>query len=137
MRPLAEHVILITGATDGLGKAVAMQLARTGATLLLHGRDEARGQRMLEEIRAQTGNTHLQWYRADFSQFAQVRALAERLVREQERLDVLVNNAGIGTTLPGGGARQESAAALTKAAPVGSCPHCQPEFGWTGSHQLS
>ncbi len=108
MRPLAEHVILITGATDGLGKAVAMQLARTGATLLLHGRDEARGQRMLEEIRAQTGNTHLQWYRADFSQFAQVRALAERLVREQERLDVLVNNAGIGTTLPGGGARQES-----------------------------
>src|SRR5437667_12773725 len=108
MRPLAEHVILITGATDGLGKAVAMQLARTGATLLLHGRDEARGQRMSEEIRAQTGNTHLQWYRADFSQFAQVRALAERLVREQERLDVLVNNAGIGTTLPGGGARQES-----------------------------
>ena len=108
MRPLAELVILITGATDGLGKAVAMQLARTGATLLLHGRDEARGQRMLGEIRAQTGNTHLQWYRADFSQLAQVRALAEQLVREQERLDVLVNNVGIGTTLPGGGARQES-----------------------------
>jgi NAD(P)-dependent dehydrogenase (short-subunit alcohol dehydrogenase family) len=108
MRPLAEHVILITGATDGLGKAVAMQLARTGATLLLHGRDEARGQRMLEEIRAQTGNSHLQWYRADYSQLSQVQALAERLVREQERLDVLVNNVGIGTTLPGGGARQES-----------------------------
>ena len=108
MRPLAEQVILITGATDGLGKAVAMQLARTGATLLLHGRDEARGKRTLEEIRAQTGNTSLYWYRADFSQLAQVRVLAERLVREQERLDVLVNNAGIGTTLPGGGARQES-----------------------------
>ena len=109
MRPLAEQVILITGATDGLGKAVAMQLARTGATLLLHGRDEARGERTLEEIRAQTGNTHLRWYRADFSQLSQVRALAERLAREQERIDVLVNNAGIGTTLPGGGARQESA----------------------------
>ncbi len=108
MRPLREQVILITGATDGLGKAVALQLARTGATLLLHGRDEARGQRTLEEIQAQTGNTRLQWYRADFSQLAQVRALTERLAREQERLDVLVNNAGIGTTLPGGGARQES-----------------------------
>src|SRR6266700_7390231 len=108
MRPLAEHVILITGATDGLGKAVAMQLARTGATLLLHGRDETRGQRTLEEIRAQTGNTRLRWYRAGFSQLSQVRALAERLVREQERIDVLVNNVGIGTTLPGGGARQES-----------------------------
>ena len=108
MRPLAEHVILFTGATDGLGKAVAMQLARTGATLLLHGRDETRGQRTLEEIRAQTGNTSLYWYRADFATMSQVRALAERLAREQERLDVLVNNAGIGTTLPGGGARQES-----------------------------
>jgi NAD(P)-dependent dehydrogenase (short-subunit alcohol dehydrogenase family) len=108
MRPLREQVILITGATDGLGKAVALQLARTGATLLLHGRDEARGQQALEEIRAQTGNTRLQWYRADFSQLAQVRALAEQLAREQERLDVLVNNAGIGTTLPGGGKRQES-----------------------------
>src|SRR5260370_32486138 len=108
MRPLREQVILITGASDGLGKAVALQLARTGATLLLHGRDEARGQRTLEEIQAQTGNTRLQWYRADFSQLAQVRGLTERLAREQERLDVLVNNAGIGTTLPGGGARQES-----------------------------
>ncbi len=108
MRPLAEHVILITGATDGLGKAVALQLARAGATLLLHGRDEARGQRTLEEIRAQTGNTRLQWYRADFAALTQVRALTERLAWEQERLDVLVNNAGIGTTLPGGGARQES-----------------------------
>ena len=109
MRPLRDQVILITGATDGLGKAVALQLAHTGATLLLHGRDEARGQRTLEEIRAQTGNTRLQWYRADFSQLSQVRALAERLAREQERLDVLVNNVGIGTTLPGEGARQESA----------------------------
>ena len=108
MRPLREHVILITGATDGLGKAVAIQLARSGATLLLHGRDEARGERTSEEIRTQTGNTRLRWYRADFAALSQVRALAERLAREQERLDVLVNNAGIGTTLPGGGARQES-----------------------------
>ena len=108
MRPLTEHVILITGATDGLGKAVALHLARAGATLLLHGRDEARGQQTLDEIRAQTGNTRLQWYRADFSALAQVRALAERLARERERIDVLLNNAGIGTTLPGGGTRQES-----------------------------
>ncbi len=108
MRPLTEQVILITGATDGLGKAVAMQLARAGTTLLLHGRDDARGQHTLEEIRAQTGNTRLEWYRADFAELAQVRALAERLAREQEHIDVLVNNAGIGTILPGGGARQES-----------------------------
>lgn len=108
MRPLTEQVILITGATDGLGKAVAMHLAGAGATLLFHGRDEARGQHTLEEIGARTGNHRLHWYRADFSSLAQVRALAERLAREQEHLDVLLNNAGIGTTLPGGGTRQES-----------------------------
>jgi len=108
MRPLTEQVILITGATDGLGKAVAMHLARARATLLLHGRDEVRGQHTLEEIRTQTRNTRLQWYRADFSSLAQVRALADRLTGEQEHIDVLVNNAGIGTTLPGGGKRQES-----------------------------
>ncbi len=66
------------------------------------------GQRTLEEIRTQTDNTRLHWYRADFSELSQVRALAERFVREQERIDVLLNNVGIGTTLPGGGARQES-----------------------------
>jgi NAD(P)-dependent dehydrogenase (short-subunit alcohol dehydrogenase family) len=108
MRPLTEQVILMTGATDGLGKAVALQLARDGASLLLHGRDEVRGQQTLEEIRAQTGNTRLSWCRADYAALAQVRVLAERLAREQERIDVLVNNAGIGTTLPGGGKRQES-----------------------------
>jgi short-subunit dehydrogenase len=43
MRPLAEQVILITGATDGLGRSLAAELAGTGATLLLHGRDDARG----------------------------------------------------------------------------------------------
>ena len=43
MRPLAEQIILIIGATDRLGKSVALQLARTGAILLLHERDEARG----------------------------------------------------------------------------------------------
>jgi NAD(P)-dependent dehydrogenase (short-subunit alcohol dehydrogenase family) len=85
MRPLVEQVILVTGATDGLGKAVAMQLTRRGAKLLLHGRDETRGQQTIEEIRAQTGNTRLHWYRADFSSLAQVRMMAERLAREQER----------------------------------------------------
>jgi NAD(P)-dependent dehydrogenase (short-subunit alcohol dehydrogenase family) len=108
MRPLSEQVILITGATDGLGKAVAMHLAQADATLLLHGRDDAKGQQTIEEIRNQTGNDRLQWYRAEFSSLAQVRVLAEQLTREQEHIDVVVNNAGIGTTLPGGGKRQES-----------------------------
>ncbi|TLZ68139.1 MAG: SDR family NAD(P)-dependent oxidoreductase, partial [Methanobacteriota archaeon] len=51
VRSVAEQVILITGATDGLGKATARELARRGATVLLHGRDQARGDAVLREIR--------------------------------------------------------------------------------------
>jgi NAD(P)-dependent dehydrogenase (short-subunit alcohol dehydrogenase family) len=109
MRPLDEQVILVTGATDGLGRGVAERLAAGGATVLVHGRDDARGDATIRDIRDATGNERLRWYRADLASLADVRALAERLAAEEPRLDVLINNAGIGTTLPGDGARQVSA----------------------------
>ncbi len=99
MRPLQEQVILITGATDGLGQAVAIELARRGATLLLHGRSDEKGQHTLAEIRRQTGNHRLSYYRADFARLAEVRQLAQQILSEQDRLDVLVNNAGLGVEL--------------------------------------
>lgn len=104
----AEQVILVTGATDGLGRAVATELAERGATLLLHGRDETRLADTAERIRAETQNDKLHTYRADFSSLDEVGGMAERIVRDQDRIDVLVNNAGIGTTLPGDGERLES-----------------------------
>jgi NAD(P)-dependent dehydrogenase (short-subunit alcohol dehydrogenase family) len=109
MRPLDEQVILVTGATDGLGRGVAERLAAGGATVLVHGRDDARGEATVRAIGNATGNERLRWYRADLASLADVRALAERVAAEEARLDVLVNNAGIGTTLPGDGARQVSA----------------------------
>jgi NAD(P)-dependent dehydrogenase (short-subunit alcohol dehydrogenase family) len=108
MRPISEMTVLVTGATDGLGRAVAAKLAEGGARVLLHGRDDARGRKTQDEIRADTGSERLGWYRGDLASLREVRELAERIVAEQERLDVLVNNAGIGTTLPGGGERLES-----------------------------
>jgi NAD(P)-dependent dehydrogenase (short-subunit alcohol dehydrogenase family) len=107
-RALAQQTILITGATDGLGRALAWELAASGATLLVHGRDETRGRRALAELQAATGNGKVHWLRADFSSLEEVRALARRVAAECKRLDVLVNNAGIGTTLPGEGRRLES-----------------------------
>lgn len=101
--------MLVTGATDGLGKAVATELARRGARVLVHGRDDERGRRTLAEIREATGSDRLAWYRADFASLSAVRALAEQVRSREERLDVLVNNAGIGFTVPGGSARLESA----------------------------
>jgi NAD(P)-dependent dehydrogenase (short-subunit alcohol dehydrogenase family) len=88
--------VLVTGATDGLGKAVAAELVRRGDDVLLHGRDDARGEHALRETGAAG------WYRADLSSLREVRDLAERVESEHERLDVLVNNAGIGTMLPNG-----------------------------------
>jgi NAD(P)-dependent dehydrogenase (short-subunit alcohol dehydrogenase family) len=108
MRPLAEQTILITGATDGLGRALASALAKAGPTLLIHGRDEARGQATLAQIEAASGNHKLRWLRADLSSLGEVRELAQRVAKDCDRLDVLVNNAGIGTTLPGDGRRTES-----------------------------
>jgi NAD(P)-dependent dehydrogenase (short-subunit alcohol dehydrogenase family) len=100
MRPLNEQTILITGATDGLGRALAAGLAASGARLLLHGRDDAKGRETIAAIHAETGNDDLHWLRADLSSLDEVRAMADRVVRETDRLDVLVNNAGIGTAGP-------------------------------------
>jgi NAD(P)-dependent dehydrogenase (short-subunit alcohol dehydrogenase family) len=108
MRPIAEQTILVTGATDGLGKGIAIELARAGATLLLHGRDDARGAATMAEIRERTGNDAVSFYRADYASLAQVRAMAQRILSEHHALHALVNNAGIGTSLPGGGERMES-----------------------------
>ena len=106
---MPNRIALVTGATDGLGRAVAGELAADGWTVLLHGRDEARGRAALEEIRGRTGNENLRLYLADLASLDEVRALTDSVLDAERRLDVLVNNAGIGSDVPGGGERMESA----------------------------
>jgi NAD(P)-dependent dehydrogenase (short-subunit alcohol dehydrogenase family) len=106
VRPIDQQVILVTGSTDGLGRQVARELAARGATVLLHGRDDGRVQATVDEIRRATGDERLRGYVADLSSLAEVRRLADEVARDNERLDVLVNNAGIGG---GSGEREESA----------------------------
>jgi NAD(P)-dependent dehydrogenase (short-subunit alcohol dehydrogenase family) len=113
VRPLGQQTILITGATDGLGRALATTLAHDGPELLLH----ERGGAMLEEIRTKTGNNRLRWLRADLASLDDVRALANQVVQTTDRLDALVNNAGIGTTLPGDGNRLDSGDGTSSASP--------------------
>jgi NAD(P)-dependent dehydrogenase (short-subunit alcohol dehydrogenase family) len=98
-----ERTIVITGATDGLGKGLATELAPSSARLILHGRNEEKGKALLEELRPRAGG-ELEWRRADFSSLEEVRQLADSLL-EEARIDVVVNNAGIGTA----GGREESA----------------------------
>ncbi len=95
---MAERTIVITGATDGLGKGLASELAGTGARLILHGRNEEKGEALLEELRPKsTGD--LEFRLAHFKSLDEVRELADSL-QEEDRIDVLVNNAGIGTAGP-------------------------------------
>lgn len=96
MKSITQQIILVTGSTDGLGKQTALALARQGATVLLHGRDRQRLEMTRQEIQEATGNAHLETYLADFAELAEVRNLAETLQSRHPRLDMLINNAGIG-----------------------------------------
>lgn len=96
MQAVENLVILVTGATDGLGKQVARDLAARAATVLLHGRSREKGEAALREIRDATGNRKLIYYNADFSSLDAVRELSDQIQAAQKRLDVLINNAGIG-----------------------------------------
>src|SRR5215216_2541533 len=96
MKSLSNKVILITGSTDGLGKAVAFEMANKGATILLHGRNPQKGEAVLKEIRNASGNDKHLYYDADFSSLEQVNALCDKILSQTPQLHMLINNAGIG-----------------------------------------
>ncbi len=108
MKPIAQQTILLTGATDGLGKQTALALARQGAALLLHGRDPRRLNTTRQEIQDTTGNIRLETYLADFASLAQVRHLAEAVQAKHPRLDMLINNAALGGGKAGEARREVS-----------------------------
>jgi NAD(P)-dependent dehydrogenase (short-subunit alcohol dehydrogenase family) len=104
---LADRTILITGSTDGVGRHVALELAAAGARVLIHGRNRERAEAVMGEIRKRGNDTSV-FYPADLSSLGEVRDLAAAVRRGHERLDVLVNNAGIGSR-SGGAQRRTSA----------------------------
>jgi NAD(P)-dependent dehydrogenase (short-subunit alcohol dehydrogenase family) len=108
MNPRTSSTVLITGATQGLGRGIALDLAAKGHTVLLHGRDSGRLQETAGEIRAAAPHATVRTYLADLGDLDQVRTMADRMRAAEPRLDALVNNA-----VAGGGAdplRREASA---------------------------
>jgi NAD(P)-dependent dehydrogenase (short-subunit alcohol dehydrogenase family) len=101
--------ILITGATDGLGRALAHHLAGQGASLILHGRDPGRLGQVTDEIAGQAGAATPRTVRADLADLSQVRRMSDEVRDMTGRLDVLISNAGIGSGEPDGRERRTSA----------------------------
>jgi NAD(P)-dependent dehydrogenase (short-subunit alcohol dehydrogenase family) len=91
---MQDRVCVITGGTDGIGKAAAYGLAIQGARLLVHGRDSDKGARAVTELKTRSGNPAIEFLPADFSSLADVRRLAAEVMERTPRIDVLVNNAG-------------------------------------------
>lgn len=91
---LAGKVVLITGATDGIGKAAATAFARRGASITLVGRNPEKTARVVAELQAATGNPHVDHLLCDLRRVADVARMAKAFSATHERLDVLVNNAG-------------------------------------------
>lgn len=91
---MKDKVCVITGGTDGIGKAAAYGLAVQGARLLVHGRDPDKGARAVAELKARSRNPAIEFLQADFGSLAEVRRLAAAVMERTPRVDVLVNNAG-------------------------------------------
>ena len=111
---MAGKIVLVTGGTDGIGKATASGLAVLGADLAVTGRDRARTEAAAESIRAASGNGGVRAFAADLSVQSEVRRLAADVLDTYPRLDVLVNNVGgrggedldLPRLVPGRGGRQ-------------------------------
>jgi NAD(P)-dependent dehydrogenase (short-subunit alcohol dehydrogenase family) len=92
---IAGKVCLITGATNGIGKATAAALAKRGAHLLLHGRNAEKGAAVVSALKRESGNEAIELVQADFASLADVRRLAETVRARAPRLHRLINNAGL------------------------------------------
>lgn len=91
---MEKKIILVTGASSGIGKETAMTLAKQGHQLIIHGRDPKKTKEVFDEIVKTTGNSDIEMLTADLSLMAEVKAFADKVAQKYDHLDVLLNNAG-------------------------------------------
>jgi NAD(P)-dependent dehydrogenase (short-subunit alcohol dehydrogenase family) len=91
---MEPKTILVTGASDGIGKETAKTLAKLGHHVIMHGRNPQKTEAAFEEIKKESGNNHIEMYLADFLSLANVKSFADQIIKNYSHLDVLINNAG-------------------------------------------
>ncbi len=94
MEDIRQSVVLITGATNGIGKSTGEALAGLGATVIIHGRDQNKINRVVNEIKGRTGSKKVEGIRGDLTSLKEVKGIAAEFRERFDRLDVLINNAG-------------------------------------------
>ncbi|XP_042298462.1 dehydrogenase/reductase SDR family member 13 [Sceloporus undulatus] len=93
---LRGKTVLLTGGNTGIGKATALDLARRGARVVLACRSRERGEAAVYDIRRESGNNEVVFMSLDLASLSSVRAFANAFLRSEPRLDILINNAGVG-----------------------------------------
>jgi NAD(P)-dependent dehydrogenase (short-subunit alcohol dehydrogenase family) len=90
-----EKTILVTGATDGIGYQTALELAQAGHKILVHGRNREKSENRAKEIANKSSNVNVEPVWADLTDFKQIENLAGEIKSKYDRLDVIINNAGV------------------------------------------
>ena len=90
-----RKVVCITGSTDGIGRSAALQLAKAGSSIILHGRSRKRLEEVKKEVAPFAGLANVSVVKADFSSLEEVVIMANTLLAGNDHIDVLINNAGV------------------------------------------
>ncbi|WP_371804447.1 SDR family oxidoreductase [Candidatus Lokiarchaeum ossiferum] len=92
---MEEKICMITGANSGIGKEMAVQLAKLGHQIVMICRNEERGKKALEEIKNRSGNSKIDLFIADLGNLKTIKPMVDQFIAKYPRLDVLINNAGV------------------------------------------
>src|SRR5688572_30550534 len=104
-----EKIVLITGGNSGIGKATAIGIAKTGATVVIACRNKEKGEKAVEEIKKASGNSKIEMLLVDLTSMQSVRDAAAEFKKRFDKLHVLINNAAVFV-----GKREETADGMEK-----------------------